>query len=438
MGSNLTNTLLGLLAVPGNQIVYYTCAMIAEKAGFRNQEKTHTFNVCLYTFAVFVNIVVDLALLLILAHGYIQDQASGLDATATIRNPSFQHALFIQLVGYLYPGTLLAPYLFEPIPMNIAPYYLGKWMVRSALHVTRYEAEQCLVCPPFDLLRYGDITINVMLVIMCFFLTAQALWWVFMWLFISLAVIYAWDHYRFLRQTQRTQFASDKMEVCSQYITAFPCALLAAAFVFKWYGGDEIMESFDIHIKKDWRTEWKDINHNVWSVAIGAFLVHIVFHFFILAFIVPLFIPAQSPRDAPYRDCAANKACNWWNANPVHCLRSKFIHQHDPPHIYHVYGKEYLHMKNDKLHMFYECKTFKEETTFLEGLKSAESWIRERAQRRHTDNTMDEERRQAHPAERRQVHSSYDASSSSRQEHPPDSPSSHPLPPKKSAKFTGA
>jgi hypothetical protein len=212
MGSNLTNTLLGLLAVPGNQIVYYTCAMIAEKAGFRNQEKTHTFNVCLYTFAVFVNIVVDLALLLILAHGYIQDQASGLDATATIRNPSFQHALFIQLVGYLYPGTLLAPYLFEPIPMNIAPYYLGKWMVRSALHVTRYEAEQCLVCPPFDLLRYGDITINVMLVIMCFFLTAQALWWVFMWLFISLAVIYAWDHYRFLRQTQRTQFASDKMK----------------------------------------------------------------------------------------------------------------------------------------------------------------------------------------------------------------------------------
>ena len=40
----------------------------------------------------------------------------------------------------------------------------------------------------------------------------------------------------------------------------------------------------------------------------------------------------------------------------VHCLRSKYIKKDDPPHIYHVYGKEYLHTKNEKNMQFYEVR----------------------------------------------------------------------------------
>lgn len=371
MGDPLTNTFLGLLTVPGNQLVYYMCGQIVAMSGFQSQDQAHAMNVCLYTFAVFVNIVIDLGLLLVMAHGYQQD--SGVDASAAIHNPSLQHALFVQMVGYLYPGTLLAPYLLEPLTMNVGPYFLGKWLVRSAIKISRHDAEQCIACPQFDLLRYGDITINIMLVIVCFFLTSQALWWVFMWLFISLAVIYAWDHYRFFRQTQRVYFASELVEVCSQYISAFPCGLLAAASVFKWYGGREILESFEI-TKDTFRVDFRDINQNMWGMILLAFLGHVVVHTLLLTFLVPCFIPARAPSTVQYSKMASEHAASWFNANPVHCLRSAFLHKHDPPHVYQVLGKEYVHMQNPDIHSYYESALYEEEKHSMRSTLSPANW----------------------------------------------------------------
>merc|ERR1719159_855768 len=111
---------------------------------FKNMDHCQTFNVILYTAAVFINTVIDMWLVVYMAHGF--QQGSGGDPEAVVRNPSMQHALFIQLIGYLYPGTLLLPFLLEPIVINIAPYFLGLWLVRSR-RVSRYDAEQCLVCP---------------------------------------------------------------------------------------------------------------------------------------------------------------------------------------------------------------------------------------------------------------------------------------------------
>jgi hypothetical protein len=365
-GDANTMSMLSLMCAIGNQVVYFTCAKVADMVGFRSKDFAMTFNCCLYTIAVFINIVVDVSLMLVMAHGYQQD--SGMDPHATIRNPSFQYSLYLQLVTYLYPMTLLAPYMAEPLPMNIIPYFLSKWMVRSAFSISRYDAEQSLVCPEFDLLRYGDIIINVSTVIICFFLASSSLWWIFTWLLVSNLVIYMWDHFRFLRCCQETFFANDLMECCSQLISALPCALLAAAYVFKRYEGEELLKSFDVAIVRsdprdilkpmraeDFRVDLKDISSDLWYTVIAAFWAHLVIHIFVVKCLVPKLLPAdEEVSEVSYATFQKHHACNWFNSNPVHCLRSAFLHNHSPPYLYFVRGKEYTHKRNDEIHQYYE------------------------------------------------------------------------------------
>jgi hypothetical protein len=386
-GDATTMQLLGIMCAIGNQVVYFTCAKVADGAGFRSKDFAMAFNCCLYTAAVLINIIVDVSLMIVMAHGYQQD--SGMDPTATIRNPSFSYALFLQLVGYLYPSTLLIPYLAEPLPMNIIPYFLGKWMVRSAIRVSRYEAEQAMVCPEFDLLRYGDILINVSTVIVCFFLASSSLWWIFMWLFVSNGIIYLWDHFRLLRQCEELYFSSDLMERCSQYISALPCALLAAAFVFKRYESRELLKSFERDALQvldgdisddldDWRkvyqTNVDDISQHLWLTVMGVFVLHLAVHTFINAYVVPRFVPSDSvPSKTEYKECASKTPCCWFKSNPVHCLRSKNISawKHDPPLIYHVRGKEYVHKANPAIYQYYEEPDFDPEQDMKESIKMA-------------------------------------------------------------------
>jgi len=387
-GDGTTMQLLGIMCAIGNQVVYFTCGKVADSAGFRSRDYANTFNCCLYTVAVLINIIVDVSLMVVMAHGYQQD--SGMDPTATIRNPSFSYSLFLQMVGYLYPSTLLLPYLAEPFPMNIIPYFLGKWLVRSAIRISRYEAEQALVCPEFDLLRYGDILINVSTVIVCFFLASSSLWWIFMWLFVSNGLIYLWDHFRLLRQCEEEYFANDLMEKCSQYISALPCALLAAAVAFKSAEGRELLRSFKVrsariakgmqedlmdHLRELHASDFSDVSQNMWLVVIGAFIGHIVVHLLLVKYIIPKMVPPNSgvgPESAEtYQECASRVPCCWFKSNPVHCLRSQNLRNHDPPLVYYVRGKEYLHKKNIACDQHYEEPEFVKEESMDEGLKKA-------------------------------------------------------------------
>jgi hypothetical protein len=375
-GDATTMSLLGLMCAIGNQVVYATCAKVADNAGFRSKDLSMAFNCCLYTAAVLINIIVDVSLMVVMAHGFQQD--SGMDPGAAIRNPSFQYSLFLQLVGYLYPMTLLVPYLAEPIPMNIIPYFLGKWMVRSAARISRFNAEQALVCPEFDLLRYGDIIINVSTVIGCLFLATSSLWWIFMWLFVSNLVIYGWDHIRLLRFCEETVFANDLMETCSQYISALPCALLAAAFTFKKFNGQEVLKSFDMNDVSS--TGLSDISKSLWFSVVGAFLMHVVFHTLVICFVIPRFVPDKGdPTEDTYADIATIFPHTWFNSNPVHCLRSQSLgwKDHDPPIIFHQRGKEYVHQINKNIHQYYDGAD-RTEYNEMETVQSVMSGIRRR------------------------------------------------------------
>merc|ERR1719375_2954131 len=355
-GDFLQGTMLGLVITVGNQIVYYSCNALSDWARFRDRDKRDYFEVLYYSAAITINTIMDLWLVIVLAHGYMQDSRA--DTEAMIRNPTMQQALFVSLVGYLYPGTLLIPFMLEILPMGVLPYYLGIWMIRSKKHVRRSDAEKCLMCCPFDFNRYGDIMVNVVLVILCFFLTSVNLWWIFFWLFISSAYIYAWDHYRFLRLCSETHFNAKHMEVPSQYMSAVPCALLGAAFVFKLNSDKNAFGGTGVS-KEDLKDFWK---YGVFLCSFGAFLAHLVFHCLMLRLVFPRPAPVVEDREQnaiTYKEVAETCPCNYFNSNPVHCLRSRDVYGHstdeDPPHVCYDIGKHYLQSRNEKINALYQA-----------------------------------------------------------------------------------
>jgi len=46
-------------------------------------------------------------------------------------------------------------------------------------------------------------------------------------------------------------------------------------------------------------------------------------------------------------------ACSWFTANPVHCLRSKFVHKHEPHASFWVSGKEHLQNLNPDINCYF-------------------------------------------------------------------------------------
>lgn len=359
--------LLGLVITVGNQIVYAQCSSVAEGAEFSNRDNRDMLNVLLYTTAVLINTLVDLWLITIMAHGWQQD--SGVDSKAVIRNPSVQHALFVQLVAYMYPSTLLLPFLLEPVVTAALPYFLGKWLIRSRPGISRWEAEQGLDCPPFDLNRYGDIVINLVLVIVLFFLTSVNMWWACFTMLTSCFVILVWDHCRFLRLSKRTYFSTNHLDILGQYMTALPCALLAGVFVFKLQGGQAMVKSWEKHSFLSYHLEW--------VIVIAAFFAHLILHILALRFWVPRLVsPSNATLNVQYSEAASHIACNWFNSNPVQCLRSMHLHLHQPPHVYHLPGKEYLHKRNEAIHAYYEASHFRKQENALADVREAiqEEW----------------------------------------------------------------
>mmetsp|Transcript_24831 Transcript_24831/g.66363 ORF Transcript_24831/g.66363 Transcript_24831/m.66363 type:complete len:748 (-) Transcript_24831:141-2384(-) len=375
-GDASVGMVVGLLITVGNQIVYAACGAISENAKFTCRDKRDTYYTGLYTFAVLVNTVLDLWLVSVMAAGWQRDAAA--DPYAKVRNPSLQHAVFDQLIFYLWPCTLLLPFLLEPVVLNVAPYFLAKWLVRSRPACSKQDAEECLVPPPFDLNRYGDNLINVLMVSTFFLLTGVTIWWIFFMLTISLWAVFMWDCYRFKRGTMRTHFATQDIDILANYMMAFPCATLASGFVFKAKGGQGMVD--------DWDPNSFFTSHaEVWLEVGLAFFAHLVLHFLLLALVVPRCLPTlvedsdspEGPRDLiPYEATAEKLCCNWFNSNPVHCLRSRYLYQHDPPHVFYQPGREYLHKKNNRPEdqdalIIYEASEFVAEEGIMEDMGGA-------------------------------------------------------------------
>eukprot|EP00416_Gambierdiscus_australes_P015765 CAMPEP_0171077984 /NCGR_PEP_ID=MMETSP0766_2-20121228/14369_1 /TAXON_ID=439317 /ORGANISM="Gambierdiscus australes, Strain CAWD 149" /LENGTH=953 /DNA_ID=CAMNT_0011535079 /DNA_START=67 /DNA_END=2925 /DNA_ORIENTATION=+ len=362
-GELVQSTLLGLLICICNQLIYLVIGHVADSCGFKTKDSHQRFYVLAYTAAVFGNTVIDLFTVVLIAQGYSVDQAlemqiasdSVMSTQAIAENFSLQMSLYLQIWAYIFPSCLLLPFLLEPLA-HLGLYFLNVWFVRSR-RVSALDAEALLQCPPFDLARYGDILVNAMLCVSLCAFTYRDLWTIFGCLLVSLVWIYSYDRYRLLRLCTRSSFVSQKLSHLAQWLSALPCAILSATMAFRVHAAS-VHHADDPLVTIFGRVE--DAGMSVFGILNRAAIVcamlfaaiaHLVFHFAALHWLVPHFSTVECAHDmtVPYGLIASSHPCNWFNANPVFCLRSKYFYKHEQPCVQFKSGKEYLLRANPSL-----------------------------------------------------------------------------------------
>mmetsp|Transcript_11327 Transcript_11327/g.21449 ORF Transcript_11327/g.21449 Transcript_11327/m.21449 type:complete len:1100 (-) Transcript_11327:128-3427(-) len=357
-GGNFAHgTLLGLVITLGNQIMYNLCDFLATWVRFERRGSRDAAYVSMYTFSIFINTVLDLWMVLVLAYGYKSDaawnvtdgkkstleQSGVLSANAISHNPSIQDALYVELVAYLYPGTLLIPYVIEPIVLWLVPYYLYSWLIRSTKGISLFDAEGYLVAFPFELSRYGDIVSCVSVCVLVFFVASSQMWIVFVYLLSMLVFVYIWDHCRLLRISQRYYCSSHKLDNLGVIMLGFPSGLMASCVVFRLYG---------THVKDE-------VNQTVQYDMFYAFALHTVLYAAAYVLITKLIPTYGDPvRGQPYAEACDGIPCNWFNANYIHCLRTRYIHDMDEDDqtwcVPFKIGREYLLQSAPKLGCYFK------------------------------------------------------------------------------------
>jgi len=355
LDSTAQSLLLSLPIVLSNQILYQACASLAEMIRFTTSGSRDLAYVAMYTIFVTYQTVFDISIVIQTAYGqhdvdsWKLAQASGvLGAKAIAQNPTIRDTLYIKMVGYLYPGTLLLPYLVEPLGMGVAQYFIFKWIIRSRADIGIHDAENMLLPLPFDLSRYGDILVSIMCCVLVCFIASPEVYKVFLYLLAMLLFCYIWDSYRVLRLAPRFFVDTHKLDVFCTVMLSIPCAMLAAAVVYRKYGAHK-----DPYMTRD--------SVPVWCFV--AFFVHLVVHLVIFRYIAfridtrELHLEEDDDKHAPYEQVAKEVPYNWFNTNHVQCLRSKYVNRHRP--IWCIpakHGREYLLRKAPELGLFYETK----------------------------------------------------------------------------------
>merc|ERR1712190_495827 len=83
-------------------------------------------------------------------------------------------------------------------------------------------------------------------------------------------------------------------------------------------------------------------------------VLHICVHLALLRFAIPMLAVKHEASDTEYSEVDAQLGRSWFTANPVHCLRSKYVHHHSPPCQYFAVGKEELLQKNPEIGCFFD------------------------------------------------------------------------------------
>jgi len=339
-----------MVVVVGNAIMYDVCARVSDFVQFRFLDTRQTLYMMLYTLAICFNVLLDLGLTYLITW----EIAKGLDFrtyfgvkldhvtdfTERFETYAMQRVLGENAYRYAFPATFLVPFLLEPIITIWAPYKLGQIIVRCHPEIQGHEAESFLMCMPMDMGRYADIIVNIILSVVILFFPGGYTYKLFFGMVLSHIWIYIFDHVKVLRCVVACDFASMEVDWWSQVLLIPCCGAILSCVVFKANTGD-----YGYYLEEDW----------IIVACVAAFVAHIVVHFLLLLYVVPLF--GKEERDEnkqmPYSEINQHEAASWFSTNPIHCLRSDFIYKHDPPCGYRFVGKEHLLDVNEDIGCFY-------------------------------------------------------------------------------------
>jgi len=361
----LSQFVFGMIVVLGNVMMYTACSEVSDRMRFTYRKDREVCYMIFYTISCMFNVLLDLVITCFMAYW----QLSGLGARMYGGQPITEAPTLISLLmtygmqrelgensqAYAWPSTFLIPFLLEPLAAVFLPYALMSLIVRSHSDIHTASSEAYLASIPFDLSRYADIHLNVILAVLILFFPGGHNLIIFFGLAISHVWIYVYDHVRVLRFCPGFTYASMDVDWWAQWMLAFPCALLLSAFAWKSNQDMEFKMSKMIFGKFG---DPQESSIGILVMLVAVFLGHVWLHSLLLDKVVPLFGISQENEgpEATFRDCAERRPCSWFTANPIHCLRSDYIYEHNPPITFCQQGKEHLMVKNEKVGQYFEDK----------------------------------------------------------------------------------
>lgn len=353
-----------LIVCVGNLLMAEICSRVADAISFEFKDTRENCYMVLYLLAISINIGLDLWTTYFMAtqimvgldfrteDGTLLADVAG-SFVKKFESYALQRSMGQQLIEYAFPSTFIVPFLAEPCAVIFLFSRIFMLLIGSHPELKVWECRSWLASIDLELGRYADCLVNVYLATMVFLFPGGYTQWIFIYLTISHIYIYAYDHYRVLRVVPRATFSSMKIDLCAQALLAPACGMLLVAIIFK---GNCMSDTFCLDATE------------VLPLCLFAFLAHCVLHILLLSFFVPLFgdMAHGYRKDAKtFSQVAALEPCSWFSANPIHCLRSKFVFHHSPPCSYYMAGLESKMEVNESIGCF-----FKEKAESLEDVRS--------------------------------------------------------------------
>ncbi|CAJ1413115.1 unnamed protein product [Effrenium voratum] len=348
-----TETTFSMLVVAGNQILYLLCDKASRFIGFRFASHQLTAYIGLYTLALLSNLAIDMAILFYTTTVAMENL--GLDVTSSsfllnederVSYPAIAR-LGARLMAYNFPACFLLPFLCEALFTLVLPYHVYKKLLGTQ-PISQKGADACLMPMIFDMSRYADVVLNMTQATVSLFFSPGYVLPTLLGMLLGHTCVFAWDHYRVLRHVRNFRFTSFRTEKAAQRLLSLPGASLSACLVLQLIQVNLVTLS----------------TKNSACLIVAAAGLHTAGYLLVLEFVVPWLGRAHhEPAAQRYEQVAKVFPGNWFNTNPMHCLRSRYVHQHKPPCIFYQIGKEHLLEPNPKLGLFYSAPQWNNEQT---------------------------------------------------------------------------
>jgi len=363
----------------GNATMYVVCDLCCDIIGFRYKDTKQVTYMLMYLVACMINVFLDMVVTYYTAlkvmvgldfRTYHGVRLADIDVfTEQFETYAMQRSLGANTYSYAWPSTFFLCFVLEPFVTILVPYQLGKIIIRTHTEIRGTCAEAYLMAFEFDLGRYADILLNVFLGILIFYFPGGYIWSLFYAMCFSHCFIYCFDHWRVLNVIPTVKIVSDAVDWWAQVMMCFCCAIILSCLVFKMncetYAGYCIQE------------------FELLGACTVAGTAHFIVHFLLLYFLVPKLGERHDPvdnteADMEFKAVAAYEPRTWFSANPVHCLRSKYIQLNATERKEKIYcrvaawGKEHLLQKNDAINChFFRSAAEIETYDFRKSIKRA-------------------------------------------------------------------
>jgi hypothetical protein len=349
-----------MVVVGGNATMYVVCDICCDIIGFRYKDTKQVCYMLFYLVACMINVLLDMvvtyytALKIMVGLDFrtvTGQRVAEIDSfTEQFETYAMQRSLAENTYRYAFPSTFLIPFLIEPVITVLIPYQLGKKIIGTHREIYGTCTEAYIAAFDFDMGRYADILLNVFLGILIFYFPGGYTWSLFYGMFISHIVIYLFDHWRVINVIPAVKIVSRQVDWWAQVTLAACCAMIMSVLVFK--GNCEEYLGYC----------YKSTPLIMWCSVAG--IAHFVVHMLLLVYLVPVLANSDVEDQNPhmtYEDVAKKDGSTWFSVNPVHCLRSRYIHEHSPHCQFLSVGKEHLLQVNPKIGCHFQCKMLKGE-----------------------------------------------------------------------------